>query len=91
MAREDLKYNEEREIPQHLTQKSKTSNEETVIMYEAEFANDKNFAWKEWDNCLICGFTYPKDQIVYVNGGPYCIRFKHYLDPPGTGGIKEGG
>lgn len=60
-------------------------------MLEAQVGTRGSQQWKQWDTCLICGFDYPRDEIVYVNGGPYCTRLGHFRDTPGTGGIKEGG
>ena len=53
-------------------------------MYEAQFATGGRAEGREWDICRICGFSFPKDQIHYVNNAPYCVRYKHYLDAPGV-------
>ena len=61
-----------------------------VSMLQANVMTRGSFGWKEWDTCQICGFDYPKDEIVYVKGGAYCQKFTHIQDVRGSGGIEDG-
>ena len=56
----------------------------TTTMKEAQFATKGKQSFSKWDICRICGFSFPRAQIRYVNNAPYCIKYKHYLDAPGV-------
>jgi hypothetical protein len=64
-------------------------NGDSVVMLQADVGTRGVPNWEEWDTCRTCGFSYPKSEIEYVNGTPYCVRLQHGRDVPGTGGIKE--
>lgn len=55
----------------------------STTMIEAQFATKGKQSFKKWDICMVCGFAYPKDQLVYIKGAPYCIPQRDYEDVPG--------
>ena len=75
---------------QHTTLDAVTIDGESIEMLQAEFGMPRGVTWQKYDICSICGFVFPRSQIVYIKGVPYCTKFKDYRDAPGTGGIKEG-
>jgi hypothetical protein len=52
----------------------------STTMIEAQFTPRGRQSWRRWYNCRICGLTFPEDEVRIVNGAPYCIKFKHYLE-----------
>jgi len=62
-----------------------------VEMLEAQFTSKGPQSWRKWDVCVMCNFSYPEEELIYIGGRPYCIKFEHYKDVPGTGGIKDAG
>jgi hypothetical protein len=52
----------------------------SAVMLEAEFGTPRGVTFQKYDVCRICGFTYPKSQLVYIGGAPYCTRFQDYLE-----------
>jgi hypothetical protein len=49
-------------------------------MLQAEFTTKGRHSFRKWYQCTVCTFSYPEDEIVFVNGAPYCTRYKHYID-----------
>lgn len=62
----------------------------SITYSEPDFIPKGKHTWSEWEACRICGFLYPKSELVYVKGAPYCTRFQHYLDVPGTSAGQYG-
>lgn len=45
-----------------------------IDMLEAQYATKGPFNFKEWDICSHCKQSYPKDELIYRNGKPYCYE-----------------
>lgn len=52
-----------------------------VEMYNAKHGNTRPVRYERGYQCATCLREYPKSKIVMVDERPYCIPFKHYLDP----------
>lgn len=75
---------------QHTVVDTTTLSDGSVVdVFEASVGTSGAVGWQKWDTCVICGFSYPVSGIAYVNGKPYCTRFRHDREIPGSGGIKE--
>ncbi len=58
----------------------KDGTEVSYEMYEAEFAVRKGHTFQRHYNCVICRFTYPRNEVVLRRGKAFCIPRGHYKE-----------
>ena len=52
-----------------------------VEMLEAKFGNVPGVHYERSYMCKTCQRVYKKSEIMLVDGVPYCIPRRHYIDP----------
>ncbi len=54
---------------------------QSVTMQEAQYApTHQGYSFKRWYVCSICLMSFREDEIMLINGKPYCIKHGCYLD-----------
>lgn len=52
----------------------------SVSMLQASVGTRPGVRFQSWDVCVICGIEFPKSELVYVKGVPYCTKYRDYLE-----------